>query len=342
MAWFEWKDGAGKVNALSDKSMGILTGEIVNLHSTDFPPVTVMLSTFNGGNYVKPQLDSVLAQSYPNIHIKIRDDGSSDGTPASLQEYVQHHANISVVFGNNIGAVRSFMALLKQQEHAEGYFAFCDQDDVWRQDKIARAVRAIQSSEDPAGSLYFSRLELVNQGNAQTQLSDVPARISFNNAIVENVVTGATAVFGSRIKNLMLMGRPECMVWHDWWLYLVASAFGNLIYDDEPAIRYRRHDHTLTNLRVRSRESMIAKLKAFVRVARRKRAVSPFEQAVLFGTTYQPLLNQRQLALIGKIAQLHDRRRFLDRARFVFDRDFVVNDRLDDLGLRLLVLFGVV
>lgn len=307
---------------------------------THLSPVHILLSTYNGENYIRALLDSVLSQSYPNIQVFIRDDGSTDGTPSVLREYAQYNKKIAVIFGENIGAVRSFMALLKLQERAEGYFAFCDQDDVWHQDKIARAVNVMESSKESASILYFSRLALVSQEGGQLKLSDVPTHLTFNNALVENVVTGAASVFGSRIRDLMLLGRPECMVWHDWWLYLVATAFGCVIYDEEPAIDYRRHDHTLTTLRVRSSESLVKKLQAFIYVARRKRAVHPFEQAVFFGDTYQSLLDPLALALIDKLGRLHGRRRFLDRARFAFDRDFVVNDRLDDLGLRVLVLLG--
>lgn len=309
------------------------------LNSLGDSTVHILISTYNGEKYLSAQLDSVLSQTYPHIRLVIRDDGSSDRTPAILQEYAGRHANISIVLGENLGAVASFMDLLRRQENAEGYFAFCDQDDTWHPDKIDRAVSALKSSAQPERTLYFSRLALVNQDGAQIQLSDVPMHLSFNNALVENVVTGASAVFGSGIRDLMLMGRPECMVWHDWWLYLVATAFGRVIYDEVPTIQYRRHGNTQTNLRVRSHERIAQKMRAFIRIARRKRKVHPFAQAACFGEIYRPLLDQRQLLLIAKIGKLRERR-LLDRARFLFDRDFILNDRLDDLGLRLLVLLG--
>jgi glycosyltransferase involved in cell wall biosynthesis len=310
-----------------------------NLKHAGSDPVHVLLSTYNGEKYLAAQLDSILAQTYPNILLVIRDDGSSDSTPAILQEYAERHANVTVVFGVNLGAIASFMDLLRRQVHAGGYFAFCDQDDIWHRDKIDRAVSALKSSTQPERALYFSRLALVNQDGAQIQLSDVPMHLSFNNALVENVVTGASAVFGSGIRDLMLMGRPECMVWHDWWLYLVATALGQVIYDEVPSIQFRRHGNTQTNLRVRSLEGVAQKMRAFIRIARRKRKVHPFAQAACFGEVYRPLLDQRQLLLIAKIGKLRERR-LLDRARFLFDRDFILNDRLDDLGLRLLVLLG--
>lgn len=303
------------------------------------PTTHILLSTFNGEAYLNAQLESLLSQGNSDIYITIRDDGSSDGTPSMLKEYANNNKNIKLILGSNVGAVHSFIELLKLHKNSHGYFAFCDQDDIWHRDKIDRAVSALESSAQPERTLYFSRLALVNQDGAQIQLSDVPTHLTFNNALVENVVTGASAVFGSGIRDLMLMGRPECMVWHDWWLYLVATALGRVIYDEVPSIQFRRHGNTQTNLRVRSHESIAQKMRAFIRIARRKRKVHPFAQAACFGEVYRPLLDQRQLLLIAKIGKLRERR-LLDRARFLFDRDFVLNNRLDDLGLRLLVLLG--
>lgn len=284
-------------------------------------------------------LESLSRQTYPNIYLTIRDDGSSDATLKILQLYAKGRDNVSVILGENIGTVSSFIALLRLHEGVEGYFAFCDQDDIWHQDKVERAVSALNSSVEPANTLYYSRLSLVNEEGVQVQLSDVPKHVSFNNSLIENVVTGATAVFGHKLRNLMVMARPECMVWHDWWLYLVATAFGWVIYDDVPSIQYRRHGDTQTNFRVRSHEGIAQKVRVFIGIARRKRKVRPFVQAACFGEVYRPLLNLRQLLLIAKIGKLRERR-LLDRVRFLFDRDFIVNDRLDDLGLRLLVLLG--
>ena len=42
--------------------------------------VQILLSTYNGEEYIREQLDSILAQNYPDVDILIRDDGSSDDT----------------------------------------------------------------------------------------------------------------------------------------------------------------------------------------------------------------------------------------------------------------------
>ena len=56
--------------------------------------VQILMSTYNGEQYIREQLDSILNQSYQDIQIQIRDDGSSDGTIAILKEYSEKYDNI--------------------------------------------------------------------------------------------------------------------------------------------------------------------------------------------------------------------------------------------------------
>ena len=49
--------------------------------------VNVLLSAYNGEKYIREQIESILEQSYKNIEIYVRDDGSKDGTLTILKEY---------------------------------------------------------------------------------------------------------------------------------------------------------------------------------------------------------------------------------------------------------------
>ncbi|MBM0744657.1 glycosyltransferase [Phormidium sp. CLA17] len=76
-----------------------------------FPKVNILLSTFNGMEFLGEQLDSLQAQDYPNIFIYIRDDGSTDGTVAFLQTYQKQFSNVDLTLGENVGYKRSFFEL---------------------------------------------------------------------------------------------------------------------------------------------------------------------------------------------------------------------------------------
>ena len=75
--------------------------------------VAVIMSTYNGEKFIREQLDSILNQSYKNIELIVRDDGSKDKTVEIVKEYQEKHKNIKLFEGQNLGFVKSFFELLK-------------------------------------------------------------------------------------------------------------------------------------------------------------------------------------------------------------------------------------
>ena len=88
--------------------------------------VAILLSTYNGEKYVKEQIDSFLNQTYKNVEIIVRDDGSKDSTVKILKEYQNNYNNIKLTVGKNLGFIKSFFELLKLGD--ADYYAFADQD----------------------------------------------------------------------------------------------------------------------------------------------------------------------------------------------------------------------
>ena len=104
--------------------------------------VNVLISTYNGEKYIKDQIDSILGQTYPNIRIYVRDDGSSDNTCNILKEY-EKAGKIVLFRGDNVKWGKSFLTLLKKAETGS-YWAFSDQDDVWLPDIHFPYMRILQ------------------------------------------------------------------------------------------------------------------------------------------------------------------------------------------------------
>jgi glycosyltransferase involved in cell wall biosynthesis len=94
------------------------------------PHVQVLLSTYNGERFLRPQLDSLLAQDHPNVSILVRDDGSSDGTQAILDEYARGGARMQVIRGTHLGFTQSFFDLIERSSPEADFLALSDQDDV--------------------------------------------------------------------------------------------------------------------------------------------------------------------------------------------------------------------
>jgi glycosyltransferase involved in cell wall biosynthesis len=203
--------------------------------------VEVLLSTFNGARYLHALLTSVLEQEYGGLRFLIRDDGSTDGTSELLAAY-ESLPGVRVIYGENIGVIRSFFTLLQEVDNNVAYVALCDQDDVWKADKISRAVATLEpltGLNKPA--LYCSDQMLVDDNlRPLRSYGRVLPRPSFENALVQNIAPGCTMVFNKQAHVHVAKEFPRRVRMHDWWIYQVVSGVGEVVYDDYPTILYRQ------------------------------------------------------------------------------------------------------
>lgn len=305
------------------------------------PRVNILLSTYNGEHFIIELLDSLFKQSYSNLTLYIRDDGSTDNTVALIKSFLVHNKSVTFTTGNNIGVIPSFLKLLATSGESDNLYAFCDQDDVWKPEKIARAVDQIMDSPEPDRALYCSRLEYVDEQLKHLGFSLLPRLVGFNNAVVENIASGCTIVFGETLRQLILKGAPDDMIMHDWWAYLVASVFGNVIYDDVPSILYRQHGSTYTawepghiKLWTRMREFM-------VRLGRREhKGLDSLNQAIRFLNTY-PDMPVEAKKIVETLVELRKKGTFWQRFRYIRHPDVLRTELLENQALKAMVLFGM-
>lgn len=294
--------------------------------------VQVLLSTYNGVEYLEPQLDSLLAQDYHDVEILIRDDGSSDATPSIIQEYAQANSNIKLWLEDNIGVMSSFFRLLQLSSPEADVFAFCDQDDVWQKNKVSRTVEIISQGSSDSPRLYCSRTTLVDEGLNVIGYSDAPKRgLSFNNALVQNVVTGCTLAINNDARKLILkeLPSPDRVPIHDWWMYLVISALGEVMYDAESGILYRQHSSNVIGDNTRNwifrgnhvltRDHMMC-----VRQARE------------FERIHGDALSLSKRRILDRFMNYRDQ--FFKRARYALSGDVYRHTILDNLVLKVLIV----
>lgn len=208
------------------------------------PSVVIVLSTFNGERYLDEQMASLLSQTYGNIDVLVRDDGSSDGTTQILGRIARENRNVHVQVGENIGVVASFLELLRMVPAHAGFVALCDQDDVWRDEKIERAVGLLSKLDSSKPAMYCGAVEVVDGDLNPIRIERQATRPAlFGNALVQNVATGCTTVINKaaldKVTSKHVVASKIGM--HDWWLYQVISAFGQVVFDDTPMILYRQH-----------------------------------------------------------------------------------------------------
>ncbi len=202
--------------------------------------VQILMSTYNGEEYVREQLDSILAQNYPDVDILIRDDGSNDDTFVILKEYEEMHQNIRAYQGENIGVNRSFFELLRKSNVSASYIGFCDQDDYWLPEKIEKAVEQLERMDGPA--LYCSAKTLVDE-NLERMESQQNSHVTpgFGNAVIESICSGCTTLMNRELVDIIIERLPEDVIHHDWWCYMAATYLGSMYYDENSYIYYRQH-----------------------------------------------------------------------------------------------------
>ena len=200
--------------------------------------VDILLSAYNGEQYLRIQLDSILAQTHKNLVLRIRDDGSTDGTRDILSEYEKKYDNVIVYYEENIGLVKSFLRLLSLSD--ADYAGFSDQDDYWLPDKVEKALSKLSAVSGPA--LYSGNQILVDKDLNPLPPGPVPHPVpGFYNAVVESMCTGCTVLMNRELTDIVTKDLPEHAIWHDWWCYLVCTYCGTYVFDPEAHIYYRQH-----------------------------------------------------------------------------------------------------
>ena len=215
--------------------------------------VEILLASYNGAQYIREQIDSILAQSDDRWHLTLSDDGSTDETPRILDEYAARYPEkiARVHSGRKFGSARDhFYYLINTCKAA--YMLTCDQDDKWYPDKVKKTLDALTAAEEEHGEqtpiLVFS-----DQTPTDAQLRPLaPSLMRYQNQyfesfdyrslLMQNVVTGGAMGFNRALAQLA--GRctdPSQTIMHDWWMAVVAARFGKVIYLDEPLGDYRQH-----------------------------------------------------------------------------------------------------
>ena len=296
--------------------------------------VQVLLSTYNGERYLRPQLESLFAQDYPHLTVLARDDGSQDGTLMLLQEYAARYPQVTVFTGENQGAARSFLHLVQRSSPTADYLAFCDQDDVWHHDKISRAVEWLRRCPSDMPALYCSRVAIVDGRLQLLRYSDMPKKpLSFCNALVECCIWGCTVVINAAARQLLLREMPQFLCMHDCWVYLVVSAFGTVLHDEEPHILYRRHGTNTSMIPVQTSDRWRVQLRHFWQHGKQRLVT---RQAEEFLRIYGSLVSPDYRQIVERF--LNSRQRLWDRLCYALDCDVYHQSILGHLMLRALIV----
>lgn len=306
--------------------------------------IEILLATYNGEAHLEEQINSVLNQSYSNWILTIRDDGSNDRTLGIIKKYQAEYPHKIILLeddNKNLGASQNFGQLLKFSK-AE-YTMFCDQDDVWLSNKIELTLNKMKQMEKDYGRdrplLVHTDLQVVDEELNLTASSFwkyqnlYPERIHLNRLLVKNVVTGCTMMMNRSLRELSLP-IPQAAIMHDWWIGLVASAFGQIGDIDVPTILYRQHGRNSIGAKAWNFNSLMKKLQDLNRV--KKFYNTTTLQAKAYLEIYKPKLDTFNLNTVKVYCSLGEGNFFSKRLTLIKHGYLEINT-LSNVGLFLVV-----
>ncbi len=294
--------------------------------------IAVLLASYNGIKYIKEQLDSILNQKEVDVTIFISDDLSTDKTIEYLQDIYKDYENIVYLpsgskFG---GAGKNFFRLIKDVDFSSfDFISFVDQDDIWYEDKLIRAIKMIEDKQIDAYSsnvLAFwedGKEMVINKSSSQ-------ARYDY---LFEAAGPGCTYVLKKDLaislqkfisENWENVNKVEL---HDWFIYAFARENNYKWHiDEKPSMRYRQH----TSNQVGANDGLNAKLKRLKKV---------------FSSWYR-----EEIIKIIKVLRLENKYKF---SKYILNKSYLNNllllkysfefrrNKKEKLFLSLLILLGI-
>ena len=230
--------------------------------------VAVLLATYNGEKYLDDQMRSLESQQNVCVHLFLWDDGSTDDTLSVFNRYEK----INVAYrgsGKRLFASRAFLELLTNKLLDDfTYFAFCDQDDIWKPTKLQEAIEFLEKNSETV--LYCTKREiLIGDQILVEKYPKQSKELSSTSLTFENKCYGNTMVFNSILRKKFLeIDSSDLNMPHDWLIGRLALAVAKVHLDIRSQILYRIHSNNDTGRRSierfrRLRLSRASKLTAF-------------------------------------------------------------------------------
>ncbi|WP_158600291.1 glycosyltransferase family 2 protein [Fibrisoma montanum] len=229
--------------------------------------VSIALATYNGSAFLPELLDSLERQTVRPDEVVIHDDGSQDQTVSILHQY-QHNLPLTIhVNDQSVGVVANFKRAVAGCKG--DYVAFCDQDDVWLPDKIARSIEKLREIDGPWPAMVFTDLVVVDQH--LNRIADsywqhrklMPQKETFASLLYGNFVTGCTMVINRPMAEEVAR-MPDDVLMHDFWITCVAYGVGRCTYVETPTILYRQHTTNVTTNDKITLSTRLKRLKTFL------------------------------------------------------------------------------
>lgn len=212
--------------------------------------VEILMPTYNGERFIKEQIESIMQQTYQNIRLIVRDDGSNDKTLEILKEFSIRYTDKMVLVKDERGNLKTANSIMALMDYAKApYIMLADQDDIWFKEKIEILLTRIVKYEEKNGEiplLVTSDSMLIDGAGMVFEKSFMryggldAKRTSFSNLLQRNIVQGAACIFNQQLLQIAKQ-KNLVKIYQDAWLAAVAAAFGKVYCIKVPLMYYRQY-----------------------------------------------------------------------------------------------------
>ena len=209
--------------------------------------ISVCMATFNGGKFIREQLESILSQLPPDAEIIIADDGSTDDTLLVVDSLNESRIRV-LPAERHLGVIYNFERALRASKGEIVFLA--DQDDVWLPGKVEMCLAALNEADLVMHDAFLLGLSdaFESAWGRNGKLSDIR---TYRSGVVanwwKNSFTGCCMAFHRKVLDKALPF-PKNLPMHDQWLGVVAEKYFKVSYVDEPLVDYRQHSSNATHI----------------------------------------------------------------------------------------------
>lgn len=306
--------------------------------------VSIVMTTYNGEKYLEEQIASILSSTYQDFKLYIVDDGSRDKTLEIINRYVEKYPDKIHVSRNatNLGVTLNFLNAVSNT--TSEYIMLCDQDDVWKADKIAKTLRRVKQMEVQFGkelpiavftdayvvdeSLNIIHESFFRSGRLNPRLTDLP------HLLMENKLIGCTVMINQAVRRILQSSPlPKRAKFHDCWLGLIAASTGKIGFIKEPTLLYRQHGSNV----VGNRGFLSYVYNRICNINKQRKALTDlYIQAEEFAFLYHNIIDGRKLDIINRFSRLN-KENFIKRRVTILRYGYLKSGITRNIGLMFLV-----
>lgn len=266
--------------------------------------ISVLLATYNGENYIIEQLQSIFDQVRCPDELIIKDDCSSDRTVELCNDFILSHKLSNkwkvIVNSNNMGWKANFVDGLN---YVDGdYIFFCDQDDIWKQNKILEMTACLEKYNSIG--VLASNYSILNEQSTKAYIKTYKS----NNKCEKYIPTakflyvyrpGCTYCFRKKYKKLFDL-YWEKDIPHDAFLWHAGIINDELYILNKELISYRRHSGTQTGMKISNREQRLNDLDYYKKICSLYIKMDCSEQLLNYVKNASKWIKNREYGLTGK------------------------------------------